>query len=55
MLILLNFDVISIDIKKILIYCDKYGMISYVDLRDYYWEGGFVLELVFKDVSFNLL
>lgn len=50
----LNFDVISIDIKKTPIYRDKHGMTSHADLRDHHREGGFVSELVPKDVSSNL-
>ena len=51
----LNFDVISIDIKKKRpIYRDKHGMTSHADLRDHHREGGFVSELVPKDVSSDL-
>lgn len=50
----LNFDVISIDMKKTPIYRDKHGMTSLADLRDHHREGGFVSELVPKDVSSDL-
>ena len=41
-------------LKKTPIYRDKHGMTSHADLRDHHQEGGFVSELVPKDVSSDL-